>query len=89
MMEAIGQSAYLLKGPNSENVLTGGFVAGHGGNTTIIKTQSSWNPKTDRHEGTWHNWFSGILCEPGPGSECNAQPTRQRMCHAYYAHCPP
>ncbi len=68
MMEAIGQSAYLLQGPNSENVLQGGFVAGHGGNTTVIKTRASWNPKTLKHEGTWHNWFSGILCEPGPGS---------------------
>lgn len=68
MMEAIGQVAYLLKGPNSENVLTGGFVAGHGGNTTVIKTESSFNPKTNQHEGTWHNWFSGLLCEPGPGS---------------------
>ena len=36
MMEAIGQSAYRLDGPLSENVVKGGFVCGHGGNTTVI-----------------------------------------------------
>ena len=65
MMEAIGQSAYLLQGPNSENVLQGGFVAGHGGNTTVIKTRASWNPKTLKHEGTVRSLcFSLLLSSP-------------------------
>ena len=32
MIEEIGQSAYFLQGPLSENIVKGGFVSGHGGN---------------------------------------------------------
>ena len=54
-----------MQGPNSENVVSGGFVAGHGGNTTVIKLTSTWDKKVRRFLGCWHNWFSGILNEPG------------------------
>eukprot|EP01045_Picozoa_sp_COSAG04_P005523 COSAG04_NODE_257_length_18753_cov_7.516857_8_plen_1972_part_00 len=57
MMINIGQTAYLLDAA-SENVVSGGFVAGHGGNVTVIRGVNS----------TWHNFFVSILCEPGPGS---------------------
>eukprot|EP01043_Picozoa_sp_COSAG02_P010055 COSAG02_NODE_348_length_24081_cov_19.231007_1_plen_336_part_00 len=36
MMEEIGQSAYKLQGPLSENVISGGFVSGHGGNVSCV-----------------------------------------------------
>ena len=67
-MEAIGQVGYHLEGPNSENVISGGFVAGHGGNTTVIKLTPTWQEASQQFLGCWHNWFNGILNEPGPGS---------------------
>ena len=44
------------------------MVLGHGGNTTVIKTTPTWQQDSQRFAGCWHNWFSGILNEPGPGS---------------------
>jgi hypothetical protein len=43
----------LLRGPNSENVITGGFVAGHGGNTTVIKTIATFDTIRNEWQGTW------------------------------------
>ena len=45
------------------------MVLGHGGNTTVIKTTATWQEDSLRFAGCWHNWFSGILNEPGPGSK--------------------
>lgn len=42
-------------GPNSENVISGGMVLGHGGNVTVIKTTPSWEPKSAKFLGCWHN----------------------------------
>ena len=40
MMVGIGRASYFIDGPNSENVVSGGFTAGHGGNVTIIKVRN-------------------------------------------------
>ena len=45
------------------------MVLGHGGNTTVIKMTATWQEDSLRYAGCWHNWFSGILNEPGPGSK--------------------
>ena len=37
MMVGIGRASYFIDGPNSENVFSGGFTTGHGGNVTVIK----------------------------------------------------
>ena len=42
MMVGIGRASYFIDGPNSENVVSGGMVLGHGGNTTVIKTTATW-----------------------------------------------
>eukprot|EP01052_Picozoa_sp_SAG31_P076373 SAG31_NODE_35644_length_321_cov_0.698198_1_plen_77_part_01 len=34
MMGGIGEAAYFIDGPNSENTISSGFVAGFGGNVT-------------------------------------------------------
>jgi len=49
--------------------VSGGIVLGHGGNTTVIKMTATWQEDSLRYAGCWHNWFSGILNEPGPGSK--------------------
>ena len=40
MIEEIGQSAYFLQGPLSENIVKGGFVSGHGGNVRPLSRPS-------------------------------------------------
>ena len=40
MMGGIGEAAYFIDGPNSENTISAGFVAGFGGNVTIIKAMA-------------------------------------------------
>jgi hypothetical protein len=58
MMGGIGDAAYLIDGPNSENTISSGFVAGFGGNVTIIKAF-----------GSMFNYFMSVLAEPGGGSK--------------------
>ena len=41
MIEEIGQSAYFLQGPLSENIVKGGFVSGHGGNVRPLSLSLS------------------------------------------------
>ena len=41
MIEEIGQSAYFLQGPLSENIVKGGFVSGHGGNVRPLSPSRS------------------------------------------------
>ena len=57
MMIGIGQTAYFLDGPNSENTIAGGFIAGFGGNLTVIKGRSSA-----------YNYFMSVQSEPGRNS---------------------
>ena len=57
-MGGSGEAAYFIDGPNSENTISAGFVAGFGGNVTIIK---GW--------GSMFNYFVSVLAEPGGGSK--------------------
>jgi hypothetical protein len=57
MMGGIGQAGYLAE-HNGENTVSGGFVSGFGGNTTVIKSVA-----------TAYNYFMSVLAEPGPGSQ--------------------
>jgi hypothetical protein len=58
MMGGIGEAAYFVDGPNSENTISSGFVAGFGGNVTIIKAL-----------GSMFNYFMSVAAEPGSGSK--------------------
>ena len=58
MMGGIGEAAYFIDGPNSENTISSGFVAGFGGNVTIIKAL-----------GSMFNYFMSVAAEPGGGSK--------------------
>ena len=66
MQGGIGEAAYLIDGPNSENTISAGFVAGFGGNVTIIKAF-----------GSMFNYFLSVSAEPGGGSKYfDFQPSR-------------
>eukprot|EP01052_Picozoa_sp_SAG31_P038681 SAG31_NODE_5215_length_2670_cov_1.691949_3_plen_90_part_00 len=56
-MAGIGQSGFLLE-HNGENTVSGGFVAGWGGNTTVIVCRACI-----------YNYFMSVLAEPGTGSQ--------------------
>ena len=56
-MAGIGQSGFLLE-HNGENTVSGGFVAGWGGNTTVITCHACI-----------YNYFMSVLAEPGKGSQ--------------------
>ena len=58
MMVGIGRASYFIDGPNSENVFSGGFTTGHGGNVTVIKAH-----------GSMFNYFMAVSAEPGGGSK--------------------
>ena len=66
MMSGIGEAAYLMDGPNSENTISGGFVNGAGGNLTVIKGRRS--AEAVNGFGSAYNYFMSVQAEPGQNS---------------------